>query len=160
MTRPGKLFAVAVLLMAIAGMPARAATTLLCNGSGSVSDTQITNSQEYSYESHKFEKSSSGSTTVRKPFTGAAQVELSGDTVRMKFPQQLVPPLSDGKDAWYVLSEPFVGDKEITGGVRFNLLNRPKVKIDRVSGQMTVSSGFADFNASCAKVDPDAAPKF
>ncbi|MEC5385943.1 hypothetical protein VVD49_09420 [Uliginosibacterium sp. H3] len=157
-----KLVSAVVPLVICGGLaaPAIASTILTCAGNGSVSDTQMTSSQEYSYQSHSFEKSTTGSTTVKKPFSGTANVELSEGSVRMKLPHDLVPPLSDGKDAWYTLGDAFVGDKEITGSLRFNLFNKPKIRIDRVSGQFTLSSGFAEFNANCSVVDPNAGPKF
>ena len=136
------------------------ATALVCNGSGSVSDTQSTNAQEYNYKTHSYDKSVTGTTSVRKPFNGTANVEISQGSVRLKLPHDLVPALSDGRDAWYVLNNAFVGDREITGSVRFNLLNKPKVKIDRMTGQLSVSSGFGEFEANCSVVDSHAGPKF
>lgn len=133
---------------------------LACTGSGTVSDVQTTNGQDYNYKTHEIDKSTSSSTTVRKPFSGTATVELSDSTVRLKLPPAVVPVLSDGKEAWYVLNDAFIGDKEITGSIRFNLLNKPRIKIDRLSGTLTLSSGFADFSGNCALVDQAAGPKF
>ncbi|WJF89930.1 hypothetical protein QS306_12600 [Paraburkholderia bonniea] len=135
-------------------------TTLVCNGSGFVSDTQTTQAQEYSYQSHSFEKSVTGTTSVRKPFSGTANVEISAGSVRLKLPRDLVPVISDGRDAWYVLNNPFVGDHEITGNLRFNVLNKPKVRIDRMTGQISIASGFGEFNGNCTAIDQNAAPKF
>ncbi|WP_341675898.1 hypothetical protein [Niveibacterium sp. SC-1] len=141
-------------------LPAHAVTKLNCAGSGTVSDTQFSNSQEYDHKSHSIDKTTAGSTTVRKPVSGSVSVEMGEGFVRLKFPGALVPPLSDGKDAWYSLNDASVSEREISGSVKFNFMNKPKVRIDRVGGQLTLSSGFADFAAVCAVVDPNAAPKF
>ena len=155
-----KLVMTAVVCACLGTAHAEGVTTLVCNGSGSVSDTQTTQAQEYSYKSHSYEKSVTGTTSVRKPFSGIANVEISGSSVRLKLPHDLVPRLSDGRDAWYVLNNPFVGDREITGAIRFNTFNKPKVRINRMTGQITVVSGFAEFNGNCSVADSHAAPKF
>ncbi|GAB7127748.1 hypothetical protein JCM19000A_22550 [Silvimonas sp. JCM 19000] len=150
----------AVCVLSLIG-PAHAQDKLLaCNGSGTVSDVQTTNGQEYNNKTHEIDKSTSSNTTVRKPFSGTATVELGDASVRLKLPPALVPVMSDGKDAWYALNDAFIGDKEITGSLKFNLFNKPRIKIDRVNGTLSLSSGFADFNANCALVDQAAGPKF
>jgi hypothetical protein len=52
-----------------------------------------------------------------------------------------------------VLTNAFVGDKEITGSIRFNLANKPKVKITRITGQLLVSSGFGEFDGNQSGLD-------
>ncbi|KAF0812673.1 hypothetical protein IGB42_02965 [Andreprevotia sp. IGB-42] len=151
---------IAALIVISAGYAQADTTLLTCNGAGWVTDAQTTNSMEYNYKTESYDKSTSSSTIVHKPFSGAATVELAQNSVRLKFPHDLVPPLSDGRDAWYALNDSFVGDKEITGAVKFNLFNKPKVRIDRMTGQLSVISGFGEFNASCAVVDKAAGPKF
>lgn len=151
-----------LLLPALLGLAcaAQAATTLSCPGSGSVSQSQTSNSQEYSYKTHSFDKSTSSATTVRRPFSGTVNVEMGEGFVRLKFPADVVPPLSDGRDSWYSLNDAAVGERDIKGHVKFNFANKPDVHIDRVSGQIAIRSGFADFTGNCAVVDPKAAPKF
>jgi len=134
--------------------------SLTCDGAGSITSTQVSVGQDYSYESHKFEKSTSSSTTGRRTFSGTASVELSNGTVRLKLPKEIVPALSGGRDAWYALQNAFVGDKEITGELSLNMFNHPSVRIDRMTGKLFVSGKFSDFTALCAAVDQAAGPKF
>lgn len=155
-----KVALTALALSSLIGLTHAQDMTLACNGSGTVSDVQMTNGQDYNYKTHEFDKSTTSLTTVRKPFSGTATVEMSASTVRLKLPPALVPPLSDGKEAWYTLNDAFIGDKEITGGLKFNMFNKPKVKIDRMTGQLLLTSSFADFNANCVLVDQAAGPKF
>jgi hypothetical protein len=44
-------------------------------------------------------------------------------------------------------------DREITGSIRFNLVNKPKVKIARMTGQLSVSSGFGEFDGKQSGLD-------
>jgi hypothetical protein len=135
-------------------------TALLCQGSGSVLESQVSNGMEYDNKTHSYNKSTSSSTTAHRAFSGAANVEISGNGVRMQLPHELVPGINNARDGWFTLDDVFVGEKEITGTLKLNMVNRPKVRIDRMTGQLTLASGLETFNGACNKVDATAGPKF
>ncbi|CAB3798325.1 hypothetical protein LMG28688_04701 [Paraburkholderia caffeinitolerans] len=139
---------------------AQSTTALLCQGSGTVLDSQVSNGMVYDEKTHSYTKSTSSSTTSHRPFSGAVNVEIAGGSVRMKLPHDLVPKLNSAQEGWFALENAFVGDREITGILHLNALNKPKVRIDRMTGQLTLASGFEDFSGSCAKVDSTSGPKF
>ena len=139
---------------------AQGPTALLCQGSGSVLDSQLANAMEYDNKTHTYTKSTNSSTMVHRPFSGSANVEIAGSTVRMKLPHELVPRISSPQEGWFTLEEVFVGDREITGTLHLNAFNKPKVRIDRMTGQLSLASGFQDFNGNCTKVDTSSGPKF
>ncbi|MER2009865.1 MAG: hypothetical protein ABS939_20720 [Psychrobacillus sp.] len=147
-------------LFVSAGAHAQDITTLLCQGSGSVLETRVSNGMEYDEKAHSYKKMTSTSTTDHRAFSGTINVEISSNTVRMKLPHELIPLLNKAQDGWLTLENTFVGDKEITGVLHLNALNKPKVRIDRVTGQLSLSSGLEDFNGNCNKVDFNSGPKF
>ncbi|WP_146749817.1 hypothetical protein [Paraburkholderia bryophila] len=154
--------AVAIALT-ISGAPvayAQATTTLLCQGSGSVLESQVSNGMEYDNKTHSYNKSTNSSTTGRRPFNGTANVEIAGGSVRIRVPHEIMPEINSARDGWFTLNEAFVGEREITGTLRLNMVNRAKVRIDRMTGQLTLASGFEDFDATCTKVETNTGPKF
>lgn len=146
-------------LLSASAVYADGVTRLLCQGSGTVSDNQTTVGTQFKSDSDKT-KTTVSNTMGHRSFNGAATVEISGNAVRFQLPHEMVPGLNNAHDGWFTMDQSFVGDKEITGVLALNFLNKPKVKIDRMSGLLTVASGFSDFSGPCTKVDADAAPKF
>lgn len=149
-----------IFLFISAEINAQVVTALLCQGSGSVLESKVSNGMEYDEKAHSYTKMTSTSTTDHRSFSGSANVEISGSTVRMKLPHEIVPPLNKAQDGWFTLENTFIGDKEITGILHLNVFNKPKVRIDRITGQLSLSSGFQDFNGNCNKVDFSSGPKF
>lgn len=154
-----KLIFLGLLLISV-GVNAQDATILLCQGSGSVLESKVSNGMEYDEKAHSYTKTTTTSTTDHRSFSGSANVEISGNTVRMKLPHELVPPLNKAQDGWFTLENIFLGDQEITGVLHLNAFNKPKVRIDRITGQLSLSSGFQDFNGGCNKIDYSSGPKF
>lgn len=148
------------LLFISAGVNAQDTTALLCQGSGSVLESKVSNGIQYDEKAHSYTKTTSTSTTDHRSFSGSANIEISGNSVRIKLPHELVPPLNKAQDGWFTLENTFVGDKEISGVLHLNAFNKPKVHIDRVTGQLSLSSGFQDFNGSCNRIDYSLGPKF
>ncbi len=151
------------LLLAVLGL----FTSLLCaadeplklnlsfNGSGSVLGNQTHVENRYNFKSKKLE-SALVTDSGRKPFNGSGYVEIAGNNARIKLPSPMVPLLSGGNGGWFIVNDLWVNDDEITGTVRINALNKPKLRIDRHSGQITLAGGFADFSGQCDLVRPDA----
>jgi hypothetical protein len=139
---------------------AQSTTALLCQGSGSVLESRVSNGMEYDNKTHNYNKSTNSSTTGRRPFNGAVNVEIAGNSVRMRLPHEITPGISSARDGWFTLNDVFVGEREITGTLKLNTVNRAKVRIDRMTGQLTLASGFEDFDGACTKVDTNSGPKF
>jgi hypothetical protein len=135
-------------------------TALLCQGSGSVLESRVSNGMEYDNKTHSYDKSTNNSTTGRRPFNGAVNVEIAAGSVRMRLPHEITPALNSARDGWFTLNDVFVGEKEITGTLKLNTVNRAKVRIDRMTGQLSLASGFEDFDGACNKVDTNSGPKF
>lgn len=156
-----RVLGLAALTIALAG-PARAEEsrdlTLIYNGSGTVSSNQTSFENKYNWKTKTYETGTS-STLVRKPFTGSGYVEISNGTARIKLPKAMVPLLSGDSEGWFPIEGFFMNANEITGTVRINFLNKPKLRIDRGSGQITLEGGLGDFTGQCDKVDANPAKK-
>jgi hypothetical protein len=127
--------------------------TLSCDGQGSVIATQSTTVNQYDYK-HKENKTGIAQTQVRRPFSGSGTVEISFGTGRMRIPEPMIPVLMSGdSNGWYPIESLFINDREITGVVHINFLSQPKLRIDRMTGKLTMSGGAGDFSADCSAQD-------
>jgi len=133
--------------------------TLSCDGQGTVMATQSTTVNQYDFK-HKENKTGVAQTQVRRPFSGNGTVEISSGTGRMRIPDPMIPLLMSGdSNGWYPIEDLFVGDREITGVVHINFLSQPKLRIDRMTGKLSMSGGTNDFSADCSAADISK-PKF
>ncbi len=125
------------------------------HGNGSVLGNQTHVENRYNFKTRKLE-SALVTDSGRKQFNGSGYVEIAGNNARIKLPSPMVPLLSGGNGGWFMVNDLWVNDDEITGLVRINALNKPKLRIDRRSGQITLEGGFADFSGQCDLIRSDA----
>ncbi|MBM3114533.1 hypothetical protein [Jeongeupia naejangsanensis] len=133
---------------------------LLCQGSGTVTENQSSVGTELGGKDNDHSKMTVTNTSGHRTFSGAATVEINGNAVRFQIPQEMLPGLNNAHEGWLTMDQPFVGEKEITGVLALNFLNKPKVRIDRTTGLLTLNGGYSSFSGACTKVDADAKPKF
>ena len=127
--------------------------TLSCDGQGSVAATQSTTVNQYDYKT-KENKTGIVQTQVRRPFSGSGTVEISSGTGRMRIPDPMIPALMSGdSNGWYPIENLFINDQEITGVVHINFLSQPKLRIDRMTGKLSMTGGAGDFSADCSAQD-------
>lgn len=150
------LFALALLCPLVASADA---LTLSCDGQGSVTATQSTTVNQYDVK-HKDNHVGVAQTQVRRPFSGNGLVEISSGTGRMRIPDPMVPALMSGDtNGWYPIENLFINDREITGVVHINFLSQPKLRVDRLTGKLSLSGGAGEFSADCSAADVSK-PKF
>ncbi|MBB3277578.1 MULTISPECIES: hypothetical protein [unclassified Pseudoxanthomonas] len=121
---------------------------LVCYGAGTrpVAKTE----QTYSWD-HKDNKWKEGNSVVSSAqgFNSDVQIELYGDHGRIHLGQGLVPPINSGGDhGWWELDNLQVGEDRITAGYRLNGMNKPRVTVNRNSGQITIEGG-TKFSGQC-----------
>lgn len=135
-------------------------TVLFCDGSGAAPEPRIATFRNVDPKDRHTAKTITGTVNGSKPFQGTMTVELSEGSVRMKFPPALVPYFSDGPNAWYRLKDPVFKDREITGAVDMNIFSRHSVTINRMTGQIMVTSSQGEFRGTCSPSDAPASRKF
>jgi len=155
----GKVAATTALIFALASGPAIAqpddgTINLICTGSGERMASGYTSSLEWDRYDHKY-RTKSGVETQMRGFESAVTLQIYGDDGRIRLPEKLIPPLNSGGDHqhWWQLSDVIVGQNEIRASYRLNGLNKPRVKIDRQTGAISIKGMGQDFSGICDKVD-------
>lgn len=85
------------------------------------------------------------------------RVVAEGEDIRFQLPKRMLPPANGGGDGgWWRLERPVVTDTEITGRISLNMINKPKVRLDRISGDLNID-GMAStgFHGRCAVEERD-----
>jgi len=125
---------------------------LTCVGSGSA--TKHTSSQAFATNSDG--KSASGTITSTRDvgFEDQVNVEIVDGAGKIRMPRTMLPTIRGGKDGWFEIEKVKVGEKEITGNAAVSFLNSPKVRIDRVTGNISISGKSGSFAATCRPYDP------
>lgn len=84
-------------------------------------------------------------------------VEISDAGGRIRPPKVILPPLR-GKgagDGWWKIEDLVVGETEITGKFRLNVMNNPTVRIDRTTGSIEVHGySYTRFVGTCEIANP------
>ena len=84
-------------------------------------------------------------------------IEINDEGGRIRPPVVMLPPVKGGGlgDGWWGLEKLSVGDTEITGRFRLNVLNNPIVRIDRTTGDIeVVGYMYTRFNGRCEVANP------
>jgi hypothetical protein len=149
-------FALATMIAAPAFAEGNGNLNLLCMGQGEVLTTQSKNELVWDRYDHKYRSRSSLGSAMSQ-FDSAVTIQISGDDGRIRLPKKLIPPINSGGDDqhWWQLTDIRMGSNEIDASYRLNGLNKPKVKIDRTTGLISIKGTGQDFSGRCDVVDPD-----
>ncbi len=140
--------------IAIAPAVAPAATlNLVCFGEGAanrVNATQgyATNSYGESATATIYSRSSEG-------FADQINVELREGEGRIRIPRTMLPLLHGGEDGWMRLTNIEETPNEITAKAYLNFMNRPNIRIDRLTGTISISGKAGRFAGQCEAYDPE-----
>ncbi|WP_235522814.1 hypothetical protein [Novosphingobium sp. Leaf2] len=104
---------------------------LVCIGAGTGPATQSTSDYRYNSKTRKFEYGRE-TTLGRAAFSADAEIEISGESGRIRLAGPLVSPIhSGGSDGWWPISGLMVTPDRITGQYRMNGLNKPRIDYNR-----------------------------
>lgn len=104
---------------------------------------------------------SSGSVAIPRAQSFADQMDLfieKGEG-RVRVPRVMLPPIRGGENGWFKLKNVAIAPNEITASVAINLMNNPKLRIDRRTGVVNLSGKAGDFVGRCQKAMPQAAER-
>lgn len=133
---------------------------LICTGSGSAAETETTYMNERTKTDTGKEKSfGTVQQNVTKSFNGTAYIDIIPPFARIRPPNAMVPTLSSGDEGWFEIKKLEITETEITGVIRFNILNKPKIRIDRLSGNVEISGPYSEFSGQAKAYDPEKAEK-
>lgn len=105
-----------------------------------------------------------GSTTAyipgREDFSDQVDIRLFSGDDRIRLPRSILPIVRGGNDGWFKLKKVVAESRSIRANAAVNMINNPKVFIDRVTGTISISGKGGNYTGNCQVVDDDAAPKF
>ena len=135
---------------------------LHCPGSGLKTSTETATVNSFGKSGDDKEKSTTVIQNQTKvPFDGTFELKIAMGSAKVRVPDALRPTLGSGKrDSWIDVSDLEMNDREIKGTFRFNFANKPKFRVDRLTGEVHVSGVGAEFTGNCQKVDAAAERKF
>ena len=121
---------------------------LICYGEGAKPNFQTVPTFHWSRRHHELE-TNYATIMSRREFDGMVQIDIHGDEGHIWLPKKLIPPMhSGGQDGWWELYNLEVGYSEIHAKYRLNGLNKPKIKINRQTGHISIN-GIEDFRGTC-----------
>lgn len=98
-----------------------------------------------------------GNRTV--PFEDQVNLWIESDEGRIRMPRAMLPTVRGGDNGWFKIKSIKTSDDEITGTVAVNFMNRPKLRIDRITGAISISGKAGDYSGFCSPYNPDTAQR-
>jgi hypothetical protein len=102
--------------------------------------------------------SSSDTTYVPRTQSFSDQLDLiieNGDG-KIRVPRVMLPLLRGGENGWFKIKNLQVDTDAITASVAINLINNPKLRVDRRTGVVNLSGKAGEFVGQCRKSNPQA----
>jgi hypothetical protein len=89
-------------------------------------------------------------------FEDQVNLWLEGDVGSLRMPRSMLPTIRGGKDGWFELRNVESDEHEITATVAVSILNKPKLRLDRYTGAVSISGKSGDYTGMCEMFDPAA----
>jgi len=87
-------------------------------------------------------------------FEDQVNIEIIDGVGKIRMPRTMLPRIRGGKDGWFEIENLKVGEREITGNAGVNFINSPKLRIDRMTGMISINGKSGSFAAQCKAYDP------
>jgi hypothetical protein len=144
------LFATAVTL-AIPSAAAAEPIDLVCHGVARTVEAQQSFGSAYGSSGNSASGSATTYRTAKSDEMLRIRIDDGGATGKVKLPRALIPAISKGKEGWWDFVQLAVGDDAIRGQISLNVLNHPKIVIDRRTGDVDLKGLGETFGGSCEK---------
>lgn len=83
-------------------------------------------------------------------FENQAILEIGTSSARVKPPERILPPARGGDNfGWWPIRNLSMTDAELRGSVRMNLINKPSVRFDRRTNELTFKGMAGSFRGRC-----------
>jgi hypothetical protein len=125
---------------------------LACLGSGAANKPDITTLDAWNSDGGYASAQAQGLRSVG--FQDQVNLWIDGSEGRIRMPRTMLPPVRGGEDGWFKIKSVEVSDREIIGSVAVNPLNNPKLRIDRYTGNISISGKAGDYTGQCKPYDP------
>jgi|JI6StandDraft_1071083.scaffolds.fasta_scaffold09300_7 hypothetical protein len=154
------IVSVAIAILASTSLAAQDSSeriNLVCRGAGAAN--KVTSSQAYAWDNYGNSASANVVGNRSVPFQDQVNLWIEGDKGSIRMPPTMLPPIRGGKDGWFEIKSIKISDSEITGKVGVNFMNSPKIRIDRMTGNISISGKAGDYVGRCQKYDPATATR-
>ena len=89
-------------------------------------------------------------------FSDQVDVSISGSSGRIRVPPIMLPEISSGgSNGWWQLHGLVETPTEFRATIRFNFMNKPIIRIDRLTGNLTISAGRGNYSGKCMVITRD-----
>ena len=88
-------------------------------------------------------------------FDDQVSLYIEGSEGRLRMPRTMLPMIRGGEDGWFRLEDIEIKRNEITASIAVNIINNPKLRIDRFTGAISISGKAGDYAGDCQRFDPD-----
>ena len=152
------IFATALILSTGPTMAQSEPLNLSCGGGGSA--TKIRDSSANIYGSNGDYATVQGTETSDVGFRDQVDVRLFSGDDRIRLPRIMLPPVRGGDNGWFKLKNVRSDERSITASAAVNVINSPKVHIDRVAGTISINGKAGSYSGQCQRIDLNAKPQF
>ncbi|MGW8135391.1 hypothetical protein ACWGNZ_07105 [Sphingomonas zeae] len=125
---------------------------LICTGAGQ--QEKPTSNSAYARDNAGNSATVTGNGSRTVAFEDQVRIDIAGDGGRIRVPQAMLPPIRGGKDGWFELRDVSATADEIRAIATINLLNKVKLRIDRLTGTATFTVKQGQFAGRCTPYDP------
>lgn len=130
---------------------------LACGGGGSANRIQSTN--VYASDSAGNSGTATILTTRERAFEDQVNVEIHDGQGRIRLPRTMLPPIHGGDGGWMRLTDIHETRDEITAHAVVNFMSHPDIRIDRITGTISISGRVGQFSGRCESYDPEHAER-
>ena len=94
--------------------------------------------------------------TRSQDFEDQVRIRLDDGDDRLRMPGSMLPLIRGGDNGWFKLKNVKYSSDEITGSVAVNVLNNPKLRLDRYTGAISISGKAGNYTGQCTKISSEA----
>lgn len=125
---------------------------LVCDGGGAANKPTSTFAQGWGSNGNTAGAVINGQRSVG--FEDQLQLWIEGGEGKARLPRVMLPAIRGGENGWFEIKDIKVSENEITGTVGVNVINHPKLVLDRLTGTVSLAGKAGQFNGRCQKFDP------
>ena len=152
MTRNWGLLTLWLVSAAAQADPPAARLELACMGGGAANKPDGTTVNAWNSNGEYASAQAYGTRSVG--FQDQVNLWVEGTEGRIRMPRTMLPPIRGGEDGWFKLKSIEVSDREITASVAVNVMNNPKLRVDRFTGTISISGKAGDYTGRCQRYNP------
>lgn len=138
-----------MVLITMAGQDSGGPLHLICAGAGAA--TKVETSQAFAGDGN----GNTGWATVQRhrsqDFEDQVDLLIDGENSRVRLPRVMLPPIHGGDGGWFKLKGVKVEATRITGSAAVNVINNPKIFVDRQTGRISIDGRAGHYSGQCER---------